>query len=137
MPYAVLSAAQKDTVLKGAVTNFSSPTQSAGSVTFSISTQCLTPIRDTVPNSTTGRHPTHRTGALRGYRGGTGGPGRWSLGSSGSGPGSSSDILGFGYVRGYDSGFGPLQGSRGGRQGPGPSFGSLSAGRPELGKWPA
>ena len=29
-------------------------------------------------------------------------------GSSGSGPGLSSDILGFGYVRGYDSGFGPL-----------------------------
>ena len=51
----------------------------------------------------------YRAGTLWGYRGGTGGPGRWSPGSSGSGPGLSSDILGFGYVRGYDSGFGPLQ----------------------------
>ena len=56
----VLSAAQKDTVLRGAVSNFSSSIQSARSATFSISTQCLTPNRDRVPNSSTERHPTHR-----------------------------------------------------------------------------
>ena len=35
-----------------------------------------------------------RAGTLRGYRGGTGGPGRWSPGSCGSEPGSSSSIRG-------------------------------------------
>ena len=33
-----------------------------------------------------------RAGILRGYRGGTGGPGRWSPGSSGSEPGLSSFV---------------------------------------------
>ena len=56
----VLSAAQKDTVLRWAVGNFSSSIESARSAPFPIFTQCLTPIRDRVPNSSTGRHPTHR-----------------------------------------------------------------------------
>ena len=56
----VLSAAQKDTVLRGAVSNFSSSIQSIISATVPIITEYLTPISDTVPNSATGRHPTHR-----------------------------------------------------------------------------
>ena len=54
---------------------------------------------------------TRRGGPVGGTAGVPGVRADGASGSSGSGPGLSSGILGFGYVRGYDSGFGPLQGS--------------------------